>query len=207
MERRARRRVLGGKRGGGTETERTSGLLSKEVLLVFSAFFLWGFGTGVLRLARPILAFDLGRSFFLVGLVSAFSAGLRMIGTPLAGSLADRLWRRPVMIAEAAMHGGAAAMQAFTNSHAVFLGLEILSGFGVAVRNTATRVGILKRQYGTVATGLDEAQRKRQGRYGDSLKLPSGVGLRHHYWSFLRVILRIPSKSGCASVDVPGIHG
>ena len=157
------------------ETERTPGLLSREALPVFSAFFLWGFGTGALWMARPLLAFDLGGTFFLVGLVSAFSAAPRIIGGPLAGSLADRLGRRPVVVVGAVLHGGAAAMQAFTDSYVVFLGLELISGFGVAVwvtgsaalladftrvtnrgrgvalRNMSTRLGILT---GPVAGGV-----------------------------------------------------
>ena len=119
-------------------TEQTPGLLSREALPVFSAFFLWGFGTGALWMARPLLAFDLSGSFFLVGLASAFSAAPRMIGGPLAGSLADRLGRRPVVVAGAVLHGGAAAMQAFTDSFTVFLGLELISGFGVAVWMTGS---------------------------------------------------------------------
>ncbi len=163
------------------QTNRTPGLLSREAIPVFSAFFLWGFGTGALWIARPLLAFDLGGSFFLVGLVSAFSAAPRMIGAPLAGSLADRLGRRPVVIAGAVMHGAAAAMQAFTDSYALFLALEFLSGFGVAVwvtgsaalladftlvtnrgrgvalRNTAQRLGILTGPMvgGILATAFD----------------------------------------------------
>ncbi len=128
----------GEQRDGGAETERTPGLLSKEALPVFSAFFLWGFGTGALWMARPLLAFDLGGSFFLVGVASAFSAAPRLIGSPLAGSVADRLGRRPVVVAGAVLHGGAAAMQAFTDSYAVFLGLELISGFGVAVWMTGS---------------------------------------------------------------------
>ena len=115
------------------ETEGQPGLLSREALPVFSAFFLWGFGTGALWMARPLLAFDLGGTFFLVGLVSAFSAAPRIVGGPLAGALADRLGRRPIVVAGCVLHGGAAAMQGFTDSYAVFLWLELISGFGVAV--------------------------------------------------------------------------
>ncbi len=156
-------------------TEQTPGLLSKEALPVFSAFFLWGFGTGALWMARPLLAFDLSDSVVLVGLVSAVSAAPRIIGGPLAGNLADRLGRRPVVVAGAVLHGGAAAAQAFTDSYGVFLGLEFISGFGVAVwvtgsaalladftrvsnrgrgvalRNTSMRLGILA---GPVAGGV-----------------------------------------------------
>lgn len=159
----------------GQDTERIPGLLSREAMPVFSAFFLWGFGTGALWMARPLLAFDLGGTFFLVGLVSAFSAAPRIIGGPLAGALADRLGRRPVVVAGCVLHGGAAAMQGFTDSYAVFLGLELISGFGVAVwvtgsaalladftrvtnrgrgvalRNVSMRLGILA---GPVAAGV-----------------------------------------------------
>ena len=117
----------------GQDTERLPGLLSKEALPVFSAFFLWGFGTGALWMARPLRALELGDSIILVGLVSAFSAAPRIIGGPLAGSLADRLGRRPVVVAGCVLHGGAAAMQGFTDSYTVFLMLELVSGFGVAV--------------------------------------------------------------------------
>ena len=118
---------------GHTSEEQTPGLLSREALPVFSAFFLWGFGTGALWMARPLLAYELGGSIILVGLVSAFSAAPRIIGGPLAGSLADRLGRRPVVVAGCVLHGGAAAMQGFTDSYTVFLMLELISGFGVAV--------------------------------------------------------------------------
>lgn len=163
------------------EQERIPGLLSKEALPVFSAFFLWGFGTGALWMARPLLAFDLGGSIILVGLVSAFSAAPRIIGGPLAGALADRLGRRPVVVAGCVLHGGAAAMQGFTDSYTVFLMLELISGFGVAVwvtgaaalladftrvtnrgrgvalRNTSMRLGILAgpAAAGVIATTFD----------------------------------------------------
>ena len=159
----------------GQDTERLPGLLSKEALPVFSAFFLWGFGTGALWMARPLLASELGGSIILVGLVSAFSAAPRIIGGPLAGSLADKLGRRPIVVAGCVLHGGAATMQGFTDSYTVFLMLELVSGFGVAVwvtgsaalladftrvtnrgkgvalRNMSMRLGILS---GPVAAGV-----------------------------------------------------
>jgi MFS family permease len=144
-----------------------AGLLSKAALPVFSAFFLWGFGTGALWMVRPLTAFDLGGSVFLVGVVAAFSAAPRMFGAPIAGSLADRVGRRPVVIAGAFFHGAAVAGQAFVTSYELFLLLEFVSGFGVAIwvtgssalladftrvsnrgrgvalRNTSMRLGIL----------------------------------------------------------------
>jgi len=120
------------------QAERVTGLLSRAALPVFSTFFLWGFGTGALWMVRPLIAFDLGGSVFLVGVVAAFSAAPRMFGAPLAGSLADRIGRRPVVVAGAVLHGGAVAGQAFATSYAPFLLLEFVSGFGVAVWVTGT---------------------------------------------------------------------
>ena len=154
-------------RDGDQKHQRPTRLLSRAALPVFSTFFLWGFGTGALWMVRPLTAFDLGGSVFLVGLVAAFSAAPRMFGAPLAGSLADRIGRRPVVIAGAVFHGAAVAGQAFVTSYTPFLLLEFVSGFGVAVwvtgssalladftrasnrgrgvalRNTSQRLGIL----------------------------------------------------------------
>ena len=157
------------------DSEKSAGLLSKAALPVFFAFFLWGFGTGALWMVRPLTAFDLGGSIFLVGLVAAFSAAPRMFGAPLAGALADRVGRRPIVVAGAAFHGAAVAGQAYVDSYPPFLLLEFVSGFGVAVwvtgssalladftrsnnrgrgvalRNTSMRLGILM---GPAAGGL-----------------------------------------------------
>lgn len=151
------------------------GLLSRAALPVFSTFFIWGFGTGALWMVRPLFAYSLGGSLFLVGLVSAFSAAPRMFGAPIAGSLADRIGRRPVVVTGALAHGAAVALQAQIDSYLPFLLLEFISGFGVAVwvtgtaalladftrvsnrgrgvalRNTAQRLGILS---GPAAGGL-----------------------------------------------------
>jgi MFS family permease len=157
------------------EEQQSTGLLSRAALPVFSTFFLWGFGTGALWMVRPLTAFDLGGSVFLVGLVAAFSAAPRMFGAPLAGGLADRIGRRPVVVAGAVFHGAAVAGQAFVTSYSPFLLLEFVSGFGVAVwvtgssalladftrasnrgrgvalRNTSQRLGILA---GPLAGGI-----------------------------------------------------
>lgn len=113
------------------ETERTPGLLSKEALPLFSIFFLWGFGTSAFWLGLPLLAHDLTGSIFAAGATFLFT-GIPQLTTPLIGVLVDRMGRRRVIVAGAVVHGGATAMQAFTDSYSVFLGLAFISGFGAA---------------------------------------------------------------------------
>ena len=113
------------------EAERTPRLLSREALPLFALFFLWSFGTGALWVGQPLLAYELAGSAFAVG-ASYLVIGIPQFTTPLIGILVDRLGRRRVIVAGAALHGGAAAMQAFTDSYPVFLGLAFISGLGTA---------------------------------------------------------------------------
>ena len=113
------------------ETERPPPLLSKEALPLFAVFFLWSFGNAALWLGRPLLAYELSGSAFAVGAAFALG-GVPSLATPLIGVLVDRLGRRQVVVAGAVLHGGAAAMQAFTDSYLIFLGLAFISGLGSA---------------------------------------------------------------------------
>lgn len=113
------------------ETVRTPALLSKEALPLFSLFFLWSFGTGALLLGRPLFAFALVDSYAAVGAVLALGL-VPQLTTPLMGALVDRLGRRQVVVAGAALHGGVSAIQVFADSYLVFAVLEFISGFGAA---------------------------------------------------------------------------
>lgn len=124
----------------GSRDDPRVGLFSLAATPVFASFFLWGFGTGALWMVRPLFAYSFGVPIFFVGLVSAFSAAPRIFGGPIAGGFADRVGRRPVVVAGAIIHGGALAAQAFTTSYAPFLVLELISGFGVAVWVTGSSV-------------------------------------------------------------------
>ena len=80
------------------------GTLGPGMLPVFLMFFFWGFGTGGLWLARPLVAYQVGGSFLLVALVSAASAAPRVIAGPAAGYLTDRFGRRPFLVLGAVLH-------------------------------------------------------------------------------------------------------
>ncbi len=143
-------------------------------------FFAWGFGTGALWVARPLFAASFGVSLTLIGLVSSLSAGPRMISGPLTGFLADRWGRRPMIFAGAIGHGGILVLQFFSANYWQYALLEVAAGLGIAVwtvssnvlvadltnvgnrgrgvalRNTAQRIGMLGGPFigGLIAAGF-----------------------------------------------------
>ena len=114
------------------------GTLGPGMLPVFLMFFFWGFGTGGLWLARPLVAYEVGGSFVLVALVSAASAAPRMIAGPATGYLTDRFGRRPFIVAGAVLHIVALIGQFSSESYAGFLLLEVVGGTGIAVWMTSS---------------------------------------------------------------------
>ena len=119
------------------EMERPPPLLSKDALPLFTVFFLWSFGTSALVLGWPLLAYELTASAFAVGAIFTLGA-VASLTTPLIGVLVDRLGRRRVLVIASVLHGGVAAMQAFTESYLVLAGLVLISGFAVAAWHTGS---------------------------------------------------------------------
>ena len=140
---------------------------ARVAIPIIVIFFAWGFGTGALWVARPLFAASFGVSLVLIGLVSTFSAGPRMVSGPITGYLADRWGRRPMIYAGAVGHGIILVLQFFSGSYWQYALLEIPAGLfvafwavssnvliadvstvgnrgrSVAVRNTAQRIGML----------------------------------------------------------------
>lgn len=114
------------------------GALGPRMLPVFLMFFFWGFGTGGLWLARPLVAYEVGGSFLLVALVSAASAAPRVIAGPAAGYLADRFGRRPFIVLGAVLHIVALIGQFSSESYLAFILLEGVGGTGIAVWMTSS---------------------------------------------------------------------
>ena len=158
--------------GGAADVSR----LAAPVVVIF---FMWGFGTGALWVARPLFVDSLGGSLFQVGLVSTFSALPRLVSGPVTGLLSDRWGRRPMLILGALAHGAILVAQFFSESYVQFALLELLAGVGIAfwtvssgiliadltkianrgrgvgLRDTAMRLGMLA---GPLVGGLIAAQ-------------------------------------------------
>lgn len=113
-------------------------MLSRATLPIFVMFFMWGWGTGALWVVRPLTAASFGVSVFLVGVVSATAAFPRIFSGPIAGILADRWGRRPLIIAGSVIHGLTLMGQFFAETYGQFLVLELIGGAGVAVWVTST---------------------------------------------------------------------
>ena len=95
-------------------------------------FFMWGFGTGALWVARPLFVDSLGGALFQIGLVSSLSALPRLVSGPVTGLLSDRWGRRPMLMLGALAHGAILVAQFFSESYVQFALLEFLAGVGIA---------------------------------------------------------------------------
>jgi MFS family permease len=115
-------------------------ILSRKTLPVFSAFFFWSFGTGGLWLVRPLFAYEIGGTFFLVALISSASAMPRVIIGPVTGYLTDRFGRRPFVILGATLHIAALTGDFFVQEYWQFLVFEVVAGTGIAVYMTSANV-------------------------------------------------------------------
>jgi MFS family permease len=115
-------------------------VLSRKTLPVYSAFFFWAFGTGGLWLVRPLFAYEVGGTFFLVALVSAASVMPRVILGPTTGYLADRFGRRPFVMLGAALHIAGLTGDFFVQEYWQFLALEVVGGSGIALYQTSANV-------------------------------------------------------------------
>lgn len=115
-------------------------ILSRKTLPVFSAFFFWSFGTGGLWLVRPLFAYEIGGTFFLVALISSASAMPRVIIGPVTGYLTDRFGRRPFVVLGAALHIAALTGDFFVQEYWQFLVFEVVAGTGIAVYMTSANV-------------------------------------------------------------------
>ncbi len=103
-------------------------------------FFMWGFGTGALWVARPLFALALGGTLLQVGIVSSVSAMPRVISGPITGLLSDRWGRRPMLILGAVGHGGILVAQFSSTSYIHFALLEALAGITIAFWTVSSSV-------------------------------------------------------------------
>lgn len=116
------------------------GVLSREGLPIVGTFLLWGTGSGAQTLARPLFAYAITDSVFLVTLLISVLALSRMVSGPLTGYLADHWGRKPMAITGAAIRGTASGLVFFTDSFPAFFALEFIGAIGVAMWQTTSQV-------------------------------------------------------------------
>lgn len=103
---------------------------------LFSAFFVSAIGAGGNTIARPLFSASFGVSLFFVALVNTTGPIARLAAAPLAGSLADRWGRRPIIMAGLATRALSSFLAFFATSYVQFLLLEFLGSVGLAIWTT-----------------------------------------------------------------------
>jgi DHA1 family multidrug resistance protein-like MFS transporter len=120
--------------------KRASGVLSREGLPIVGTFLIWGTGSGAQTLARPLFAYAITDSVFLVTVLISTLALSRMVSGPLTGYLADHWGRKPMAVTGAAIRGAASGLVFFTDSFPAFFALEFIGAIGVSMWQTTSQV-------------------------------------------------------------------
>lgn len=115
-------------------------MFSARTLPIYAAFLVWGTGTGAQNLARPLFAYELEGSLFLVTVLLAFSAIARLVASPITGFMTDRWGRRPLLISGAALRGATGVLSFFADTYVEFFVLEFIGGVGIAMWNTSANI-------------------------------------------------------------------
>lgn len=120
--------------------KRAPGVFSREGLPIVGTFLIWGTGSGAQTLARPLFAYAITDSVFLVTVLISTLALSRMVSGPLTGYLADHWGRKPMAVAGAAIRGTASGLVFFTDSFPAFFALEFIGAIGVSMWQTTSQV-------------------------------------------------------------------
>ena len=72
------------------EAASPASILSFSSLPLFIAFFIWGIGGGTQTFVRPLFAYSLEGSVFLVSLLAAAMSLSRLVSGPVTGFVTDR---------------------------------------------------------------------------------------------------------------------
>ncbi len=117
-----------------------SSMFSRQGLPLFATFLIWGTGSGAQTLGRPLLAFELAESIFLVTLLIAALGLSRIISAPLTGFLTDRIGRKPLAVIGAGLRGAMAFAVLWVDNYAAFFVVELIGNTGVSMWQTTSQV-------------------------------------------------------------------
>ena len=119
-----------------------SSMFSRQGLPLFATYLIWGTGSGAQTLGRPLFAYELADSIFLVTLLIAALGASRIISAPLTGFLADRIGRKPLAVVGAALRGVASFAVLYIDNYAAFFVIELIGNTGVSMWQTTSQVVI-----------------------------------------------------------------
>ena len=115
-------------------------MFSRQGLPLFATFLIWGTGSGAQTLGRPLFAYELADSIFLVTLLIAALGLSRIISAPLTGFLTDRIGRKPLAVIGAALRGAMSFAVLWVDNYAAFFVVELIGNTGVSMWQTTSQV-------------------------------------------------------------------
>ena len=151
--------------GPGDQIDPTSLRRLARAFPLFFVFFTWGFGSGAVQLARPLFAFEVSDSVFLVTLMVTITATSRIVTSPLTGYLTDRLGRKPLVLLGAGLRGAGSLGLFFVDSYVMFVAVEFVAQIGVSMFQTSVSVLI-----------ADVTSRETRGRFIALRTISSRIG-------------------------------
>lgn len=128
--------------------------INSSLLILCTSVFIVMLGVGIIGPILPLYAEHFGASYFLVGMVVSSFGLARLFADLPAGSLADTLGRRPLMLAGLGILSAGALVAAFASNVYHLMLARLVQGAGSAFFATSA-----------MALLVDIAPRSQQGRY------------------------------------------
>ena len=122
------------------EAASPTNILSFSSLPLFIAFFIWGIGGGTQTFVRPLFAYSLEGSVFLVTLLASSMSLSRLVSGPVTGFVTDRWGRKPLLLIGSGLRGLTSLGNFYSTTYLQFFILEFVGAIGTSMWQTSSSI-------------------------------------------------------------------